>query len=121
MKLATQNVDEYISAFPIKTQEKLEALRNLVFKHAEYASEAISYGMPAYKLNGKPLIYFGGYTKHIGVYATPNAHNQFKKELSAYKQGKGSVQFRLDKLLPIELITAMIVFNIDRIENKEKK
>ncbi len=49
--------------------------------------------MPAYKLNGKPLVYFAGYENHVGLYATPSGHAAFEKELSEYKQGKGSVQF----------------------------
>ena len=57
--------------------------------------------MPAYKTHGKPLVYFAGYKKHIGFYATPSGHTEFAIELSKYKQGKGSIQFPLDQPLPL--------------------
>ena len=60
------------------------------------ANESISYGMPAYKLNGKPLVYFADYKSHIGFYTTPTAHAKVVIELSKYKQVKGSVQLPLD-------------------------
>ena len=69
-------------------------------KTASNAEEPISYGIPAYKLNKKPLIYFGAYKNHIGFYATPASHSKFKTELSNYKQGKGYVQFPLHKPIP---------------------
>ncbi len=64
------NVDEYIREFEKETQERLNAIRKLVLETAPQAVESISYGMPAYKVNGKPLVYFGGYKSHIGFYAT---------------------------------------------------
>ena len=73
--------------------------------------------MPAYKINKKPLVYFGGFAKHIGFYATPTGHEKFKKQLSVYKQGKGSVQFPLDQQLPVALIKNIIKFRL-KINNK---
>jgi uncharacterized protein YdhG (YjbR/CyaY superfamily) len=81
--------------------------------------ESIAYGMPAYKINGKPLVYFAGYKKHIGFYATPSGHTEFADELSKYKQGKGSVQFPLDKPIPYELIRRIVAFRVN--ENTTKK
>ena len=69
----------------------------------------ISYGMPAYILNGM-LAFFAGYARHIGFYPIPSGIEAFKKELSAYKRAKGSVQFLLDKPLPLGLITKIIKF-----------
>ena len=66
-----QSVDEYITSFPPETQKILSQIRDIIKIEAPNAVESISYGMPAYKLNGKPLIYFAGYEKHIGLYATP--------------------------------------------------
>jgi len=111
------NVDEYIAAFPMHTQELLEQLRALILKTAPDAEEVISYKMPAYKYNGM-LIYFAGYKNHIGLYPMASGIAAFKKELSVYKNAKGSVQFPLDKKLPIGLITKIIKFRLK--ENKEK-
>lgn len=74
------------------------------------AEEKMSYGMPGYYLNGRPLVYFAGYKKHIGFYATPNGHERFEKELSSYKQGKGSVQFPLNDEIPYQLIREIVKF-----------
>ena len=107
-----QTVDEYIQSFPKKTQAHLKAIRKIIKSTAPEAVEQIAYKMPAYKYNKKPLVYFAGYEKHIGFYATPNTHEQFSKQLSIYKQGKGSVQFPIETSLPIALIEAMIRFKL---------
>ena len=84
----------------------------------------MSYGMPAYKLKGKPLVYFAGFKNHIGFYATPSGHTEFARELSKYKQGKGSVQFPIDQPMPLELISLIVQFrvfeNIEKAKTKKK-
>ncbi len=117
MKIDFKSVDEYITTFPLEIQSILKAIRTLVLKKAPVATESISYGMPAYKLNGKPLIYFAAYKNHIGFYATPTGHEAFAKELSVYKQGKGSVQFPLDQAIPFDLIEKILVFRVN--ENQQ--
>ena len=77
--------------------------------------------MPAYKLRGKPLVYFGGYKHHIGFYATPTGHEQFIDELSGYKQGKGSVQFPLDQPMPWDLIERMVKFRVSEVNTLKIK
>ncbi|MBS7788177.1 DUF1801 domain-containing protein [Flavobacterium sp. CYK-55] len=111
-------VQAYISTFAPAIQSRLLTLRTLVLKIAPEATESISYGMPAYKTLGKPLIYFAGYERHIGLYATPSGHEQFKEALSVYKQGKGSVQFPNNEPLPLGLIEKIILFRVD--ENQTK-
>jgi uncharacterized protein YdhG (YjbR/CyaY superfamily) len=118
MNKEIKTVDEYISTFPIETQTKLKLIRKTIISNAPEAIENISYGMPAYKTNKKPLVYFGGFTKHIGFFATPSGHEKFKDKLSNYKQGKGSVQFPLDQPLPIDLITEIVIFRL--MENNHK-
>tara|TARA_R110002051_G_scaffold56046_9_gene104027 strand:- start:23557 stop:23913 length:357 start_codon:yes stop_codon:yes gene_type:complete len=118
MKKDLNSVDQYIDSFTLDTQEKLKTMRALIKCNVPGAIESISYGMPAYKLNNKPLVYFGGFDKHIGFYATPTGHQKFSKELSIYKQGKGSVQFPLNQPLPVNLITKIIIFRV--LENNTK-
>jgi uncharacterized protein YdhG (YjbR/CyaY superfamily) len=112
-------VDDYIAQFPAATQKVLKQMRKLITKNAPAAEESISYGMPAYKLNG-PLVYFAGYENHVGLYATPSGHAAFKRELSVYKTGKGSVQFPLDEPLPADLITRIVQFRLKENELKGK-
>jgi uncharacterized protein YdhG (YjbR/CyaY superfamily) len=114
MKINFKTVDEYISAFPKETQTLLEKVRSSIRNKAPEAIESISYGMPAYKINGKALVYFAGYKNHIGFYATPTGHSEFANELSIYKQGKGSVQFPLDQTIPYELIERIVLFNVEK-------
>src|SRR5207253_8984189 len=88
-----QSIDAYISDFPAETQKVLKQVRSSVKKAAPKAEETISYGMPAFTLHGSYLVYFAGYKNHIGFYPAPIGIELFKKELSKYKSGKGSVQF----------------------------
>jgi uncharacterized protein YdhG (YjbR/CyaY superfamily) len=113
-------VDEYISKFPAETQFYLNTMRDLILKNAPEAEERISYGMPAYKMRGIPLVYFAGYKNHIGFYATPEGHETFKDALSIYKQGKGSVQFPLKEKLPVDLIAKIVRFKVKHIESQSK-
>jgi uncharacterized protein YdhG (YjbR/CyaY superfamily) len=113
-------VTEYIAAFPKEVQPLLNQIRKTIKAAAPMAEEGISYGMPSYKYNGKPLVYFGGYTNHIGFYATPTGHEAFKKELAIYKQGKGSVQFPVTEKLPLDLITRIVQFRVKGNKAKAK-
>jgi len=112
------SVKEYIDGFSKGTQKILNEVRSAITAAAPDAEEKISYDLPAYHLHGRPLVYFGGFEKHIGFYATPSGHGAFEKELSVYKQGKGSVQFPLDEPMPLNLITKIVKFRAK--ENLEK-
>jgi len=106
------DIDAYITEFPRGTQLLLEQVRMAIRKAAPDAEEAISYGMPTFKLHGKSLVYFAGFAHHIGFYPVPSGIEALKKELSAYKQGKGSVQFPLDKKMPLALIARIVKFRM---------
>lgn len=121
MKITYNSVDEYIATFPKEIQLLLEQVRQTIIKKAPEAVESISYGMPAYKTYGKPLVYFAGYKKHIGFYATPTGHAEFANELSNYKQGKGSVQFPINYPIPYWLIEQIVIFRVKENEQKFKK
>lgn len=106
------DVEVYISSFPEAVGEILWNLRMLILDLAPEAVESIAYGMPAYKLNKKPLVYFAAFKNHIGLYATPSGHKEFAEKLANYKSGKGSVQFPLDQPIPYALIKEIVVFRI---------
>jgi uncharacterized protein YdhG (YjbR/CyaY superfamily) len=114
-------IDSYISKFPVAVQKILIQIRTIIIKVAPEAIENIAYGMPAYKTNGKPLVYFAGFKNHIGFYATPTGHEQFSSELSNYKQGKGSVQFPLNKPIPFDLIKRIVEFRVKENLSKTAK
>jgi uncharacterized protein YdhG (YjbR/CyaY superfamily) len=121
MENSINNVDNYIQTFPKETQQLLTQLRTLIKQTVPLVEESISYAMPVYKLNKKPLVYFAAYKKHIGFYATPTGHKEFANELAQYKQGKGSVQFPIDKALPFDLIKRMLVFKVNENYKKQYK
>lgn len=106
-------VDKYIEGFPADVQDILVKIRVLIRETAPMAVESMAYGMPAYKTSGKPLVYFAAFKNHIGFYATPSGHEKFANELSSYKQGKGSVQFPIDRPIPYDLIRRIVVFRIE--------
>jgi uncharacterized protein YdhG (YjbR/CyaY superfamily) len=114
-------VDDYIKMFPANVQIILKRLRALIKEKAPEADESIAYLMPAYKTNGRPLVYFEGFKNHIGFYATPSGHSEFAVELSKYKQGKGSVQFPLDQPIPYDLIGLIVEFRVQENLTKHKK
>ncbi|MCK7528809.1 MAG: DUF1801 domain-containing protein [Ignavibacteriales bacterium] len=103
--------------FPKDIQAILEELRKTIREAAPEATETISYQMPTFRLNGN-LVHFAAYENHIGFYPAPSGITAFKKELSVYKNAKGSVQFPINKPLPFDLITRIVQFRV--IENLEK-
>lgn len=112
-----ENIDEYIAGFPKDVQKRLEEMRATIRKSAPGAEEAISYAIPTFKLNGN-LVHFAAFKNHIGFYPAPRGIEAFKKELSAYEGGKGTVQFPLDHPLPLTLISKIVKFNVKK--NLEK-
>ena len=108
-------IHEYIATFPKDVQKLLQDIQQIIKKQAPEAEETISYGIPTFKLNGKNLVHFAAFKKHIGFYPTPDAITKFKKELSDYKQAKGSVQFPIDKPLPLALIKDIVNYRVKSI------
>ena len=109
---APQTIDEYIAGFPADVQEVLQKIRMTIHEAAPEAREKISYQMPTFYLNGN-LVHFAAFKEHIGFYPVPTGIEKFKKELSVYKQGKGSVQFSLDQPMPYDLITKIVKFRVE--------
>ena len=112
------NIEIYIQQFPDDVQVILNNIKKLIKENVTEAEETFAYGMPAFKLNKKPLVYFAGYKNHIGFYATPSGHIEFQNELSIYKQGKGSVQFPLDQPIPYKLIEKIVKFRLSETTKK---
>jgi uncharacterized protein YdhG (YjbR/CyaY superfamily) len=112
-----KNFEEYLTAFPAETQKILVQLRKTIKKAAPDADEVISYGMPLFRQNGR-LLYFAAFKNHIGFYPMVTGVEAFKTKLSGYKFAKGSIQFPLQKPLPLKLISEIVKFRVN--ENIEK-
>ncbi len=116
-RIVPKTIDEYIASFPTDVQVILEKIRETIREAAPDAQETISYQIPTFKLRGN-LVYFAAFKSHIGFYPIPTGMEKFKKELSLYKQGKGSVQFPLAKPIPYGLIRRIVKFRVE--ENLKK-
>src|SRR5262245_30652931 len=108
---SAQTIDAYIADFPEGVRRKLQQLRSTIAKAAPRATEKISYAIPTFYLNGN-LVHFAGYKNHIGFYPGAAGIKHFSAKLSVYKGAKGSVQFPLDKRLPLGLIREIVKFRV---------
>ena len=118
-KKTPKTIDEYISKFPSNVQEILEKLREAIRASAPGAEEAISYQIPTFKLNGN-LVHFAAFKDHIGFFPTSSGKEAFKKELSQYKGGRGTVQFPLDQPIPYDLVRKIVRYRVKENLNRKK-
>lgn len=96
----------------------LTNVRNLIQKTAPAATEAISYGIPTFKLNGKNLVHFAAYKTHFAFYPASEAIEVFKKDLVDFETSKGTIRFPLNKPLPMDLIKKITEFRVFAVSPK---
>jgi uncharacterized protein YdhG (YjbR/CyaY superfamily) len=106
-----KSITEYIDAAPEKAQKKLRDMRACIRASAPGAKESLKWGMPAFSYR-RILVTFAAFKHHIGFYPTPSAVRAFAKDLSRFVTGKGSIQFPLDKSLPLPLIRKITAFRV---------
>ena len=119
-KARPKTVDEFIVAAPKEAQSKLRQMRAAISACAPGAVEGLKYGLPAFSYK-RILVVYAAHTEHIGFYPTPSAVSAFKKELSKYKTAKGSIQFPLEKPLPLPLIRKITQFRVRESLEKDGK
>ena len=107
-----QSIDEYIAACPPETHARLQEIRAAIKKIAPEARERISYQMAAFELNGKNLIHFAGWKKHISLYPIPAGDEAFEEAVSRYADGKGTLKLPLDEPLPMKLVNKVIKLHL---------
>jgi len=110
-----KTVQEYLSVQPAPVKAMLQQMRSTIKEAAPEAEEAISYNMPAFKLQGM-LVWYAAFKNHIGFYPRPSGLEAFKKEIAVYKSSKGAVQFPMDQPLPLALVTKIVKYRVK--ENK---
>jgi uncharacterized protein YdhG (YjbR/CyaY superfamily) len=119
-KVVFTSIDEYIASFPEGVQKTLEELRATIKAAAPNAEEKISYQIPTFTLNGRHLVYFAGWKKHISMYPIPLGTEAFQNELAPYVAGKGTLKFPLDKPLPLKLISEIVRLSVaDHLKKQE--
>lgn len=117
MPTKAKNIDEYVKDFPTGTKKMLQQIRSTIKKTAPGSEEVISYSMPAFRLNKRILVYFAGWKDHVSVYPVPKANQTLQKEISRYQTGRGTLQFTLDKPLPVKFISKIVKLRMK--ENSE--
>jgi uncharacterized protein YdhG (YjbR/CyaY superfamily) len=110
-KTRPQDIAEYIHAAPKGAQKKLREMHACIRKAAPGATEGLKWGMPAFSYK-RILVTFAAHKSHIGFYPTPSAVSAFTKELSKFVTAKGSIQFLLEKPLPLSLIRKITAFRV---------
>lgn len=105
------SVDDYISSFAPDVANKLQQIRKAVKQVIPGVEDSFSYGVPALRLKGKNLLLYAAFKQHIGIYPGPATIIAFKSELTDLTTAKGTIQFQLNKSLPIELIVRIARFN----------
>jgi len=104
------NIDEYIAKFPPEVQAVLRRIRLTIRKTAPTAQEKISYKIPAFRLYGRDLIYFGAFKNHIGLFPPVRGDEKLHKATAPYRGEKGNLKFRLDEPIPYALISRIVKF-----------
>ena len=106
-----KSVDEYIATHPEDVQAVLQLVRSTIRKAVPGAEEVISYQIPAYKLHGRPVLYFAGWKQHYSLYpATDHVVEAFEDDLAPYEVNKGTIRFPLSQPVPVKLIEGIAKF-----------
>lgn len=116
MNSPSKEIDQYIAGFPADTQTKLNALRAYIHTRIPGATEAMSYGIPTFKLKGKNMVHFAAYKQHIGFYPGAKTIEKFSPAFAGYKWSKGAVQLPLQLEIPWKLLDEMISFRLELVK-----
>ena len=104
-------VKEYIDKFPENVREIMININKLVKDLVPKAEECMGYGVPAFKLNGKYLLYYAAFKSHLGIYPSPKTIKKFSKELIGFETSKGTIKFPLNKPMPYGLIKKIVEYD----------
>ena len=115
-----KSIDEYIAACPIESQAYLREIRKLIHNLVPDAKEKISYQMAAFERNGRNLIHFAGWKKHVSLYPVPAGSEAFERQIAKYAGGKGTLKFPLDEPLPIKLVERVVKLHLQLNKKKAK-
>ncbi len=116
-----KSVADYIAAQPAATRVALKRVRGAIRKAMPKADEMLSYSIPAYKLNGRVVIFFAGWKQHYSIYpATDGLADAFKDELASYEISKGTIRFPLSEPVPVKLIERIAKFRAKQAAERAK-
>ena len=113
-------VDEYIASFPPDVQRTLTDVRDAIRAAVPGTEERISYGIPTFTLDGRYVVYFSGWRRHVSVYPVPDADAELARQIAPYQAGKGTLKFPLAEPMPLELISAVAARLLEQRRNASR-
>ena len=120
-KIRFKSVDDYIATQPRDVQAVLRRVRSIIRKALPGSDEVISYQIPTYKLQGRTVIYFAGWSQHYALYpSSDRLVATFENELSGYEISKGTIRFPLSEPVPARLIEGIVKFRAAEVAGLEK-
>ncbi len=121
MRRAPKSVDEYLAGVPEPARGTLNRIRAAIRSAAPpQATEAISYGMPAFRYKGV-LVWYAAFSKHCSLFPTAAVIEAFRKELKGFSTTKGTIHFPMDKPLPAPLVKKLVKARVAEVEGKNRR
>lgn len=106
------DIDSYLQNISPSQRQEFERIRLIVMRLAPDAKETISYGIPTFSVNDKPLVHFGVFKNHISIFPTSHPTQVLKDKLKDFKVSRGTVRFTLDNPLPEKVIKDMLLVRL---------
>jgi uncharacterized protein YdhG (YjbR/CyaY superfamily) len=117
-KRSPKTIDEYLASVNANHRDALQEIREAIHAVAPNAEECISYGVPAFRLNGRSLVFFGAWANHCALYPGSSATlKKFRNELRDFQTSKGTLRFSPDKPLPVALVKKLVEARVAQIDN----
>src|SRR5437870_11912168 len=117
-----KTVDEYLASVNSDHSKALQKIRETVHAVAPNAQECISYGIPAFRLNGRSLVFFGAWANHCAFYPGSSATlKKFRNELKDFQTSKGTLRFSPDKPMPVALVKKLVKARIAEDNDRANK
>jgi uncharacterized protein YdhG (YjbR/CyaY superfamily) len=121
-----KTIDEYLAGVDAHHRDALQQLRETIHAVAPKAEECISYGIPAFRLNGRSLVFFGAWADHCSFYpGSSSTLKNFREDLKDFETSKGTIRFSSKKPLPAALVKKLVKARIaehgDRVNRNRRK
>lgn len=112
-----KEIEQYLEMLPVESQKALRTLRRIIQDTVPHAEEGFSYGVPAFKIKGGPLVCYAAFKNHCGFYPmSPKVLDNFAAELADFETAKGTIRFKIDNPLPENLVKRILKARLAELE-----